>query len=389
MPIGNFLGTTMKDNKIVIARLWPRYKGGVTSRAGVIMGLDSNRFRTIFIYLMKSSNEPNFFEQKGCTTYYLSKKKFLRVLNPGIIYKLVKILKDEKVDIVHCHQHQATTYGNIAAIIAKKPVVIAHVHGLNRSKNPRRKFANQVTLRWVNKILTVGEAVRGDVIKANPGVRPEKIVSIGNSIDCNRFAKAQITKAGAKEKIGLEPNSFVFGTVGRLAPTKGYSYLITAFARAKRQIPSAHLVLVGDGRLRSNLEKVASETAAADSIHFLGRRDDISQLLKAMDVFVISSIAEGLPRTLLEAMAGGVLCIGTNVGGVSEILADGEFGCLVLPKNESTLAEAMIKLARTPEKEQQKLIDNARKRVYTCYDHRVLIKKIENIYETEYSAAAN
>lgn len=379
----------MKDGKIVIARLWPRYKGGITSLAGVIMGLDPNRFRTIFIYLMKSSNEPNFFEQKGYTAYYLSKKKFLRVLNPGIIYKLVKILKGEKVDIVHCHHHQATTYGNIAAIIAKKPVVIAHVHGLNRSKNPRRKFANRVILRWVNKILTVGEAVREDVIKANPGVRPEKIVSIGNSIDYNRFAEAQITKAGAKEKIGLEPNSFVFGTVGRLAPTKGYSYLITAFARAKKQIPSAHLVLVGDGRLKSELERQACETTTANSIHLLGRRDDIPQLLKAMDVFVISSIAEGLPRTLLEAMAAGVPCIGTNVGGVSEILVDGEFGCLVPPKNERTLAEAMIKLAKMPEKEQQKLIDNARKRVYARYDHKAIIKKIESIYETEYNTVVN
>lgn len=379
----------MKDGKIVIARLWPRYKGGITSRAGVIMGLDPNRFRTIFIYLMKSSNEPNFFEQKGCTAYYLSKKKFLRVLNPGIIYKLVKILKDEKVDIVHCHHHQATTYGNIAAIIAKKPVVIAHVHGLNRSKNPRRKFANRVILRWVNKILTVGEAVREDVIKANPSVRPEKIVSIGNSIDCNRFAEAQITKAGAKEKIGLEPNSFVFGTVGRLAPTKGYSYLIAAFVQVKKQIPSAHLILVGDGRLRSELERQACETTTANSIHFLGRRDDIPQLLKAMDVFVISSIAEGLPRTLLEAMAAGVPCIGTNVGGVSEILADGEFGCLVPPKNERTLAEAMIKLAKMPEQQREELAEKSRHRVIEKYGHRVVRKKLENIYETEYRAVAN
>jgi len=373
----------MKGSRVVVARIWSRYRGDVSSRAGIIAGLDTERFRTICIYLMKNSSEPNYFEQKGYSVYYKSKKRFLRVLNPGIICKLVKVLKDEKVDIIHCHRHQSSTYGTIAGLIARTPSVVTHVHGLNRSKNARRKLVNRLTLRLADKILTVSEGVRQDVLKANPAVKAEKVISIGNSIDYERYANVSTTKQQAKENIGLKADSFVFGSVGRLAPTKGYSYLISAFESVKKEIPAACLVFIGDGRLRNELEKQASETAAVDSIHFLGYRDNVPELLKAMDVFVLSSIAEGLPRSLLEAMAAGVPCVGTEVGGIPEILADGEFGYLVPPKDDKALAEAMLGLAEKTYLQREALIQKARQRVMDKYSHAVVRERLENIYDNE------
>jgi len=374
----------MKDGRIVVARLWHRYRGLVSSRAPIILGLDRQKYHTVIIYLMKNSEKPNFFEQRGCTVYYISQKKFFRVFNLRALWRLIRLLKREKVDILHCHRHQAVTYGTIAAKLAVVPVVIAHVHGLNRSKSPKRKFVNSIVLRWVDKILTVGEAVRNDVLQENAVLRPEQIISLGNSIDYDRFASTNISKSQAKQNIALKPETFVFGTVGRLAPTKGLSYLIDAFVKVKQVITSAQLIIIGQGRLQNQLEQQAANTPYADSIHFLGHRDNMPELYRAMDVFVLSSIAEGLPRSLLEAMASEVPCICTNVGSVSEVLAESEFGLLVPPRDHESLAEAMIKLGGITEKERVRLAKSAKKRVCDCYSHGVIIQRLDNIYQTEY-----
>ncbi len=379
----------MKDGKIVVARLWHQYKGGVPSRTPVILGINPQKYQTIFIYLMGNSDEPSYFELKGYKTFYISRKKNLRIFNLWTIWKLTGVLKQEKVDILHCHLHKASVYGAISARVAGVPVVFSHVHGLNRSKSWQRKLINRLVLRKVNKIFAVGESVRKDVLESNPFLSPEKVVSLGNSIDYGRYSQVEISKQQAKEDIGLKADSFVFGTIGRLTLTKGYSYLIEAFAQLKEQIPSAHLIFVGEGRLQNELEQQAAETPYADSIHFLGPRSDITSILKAIDVFVLSSIAEGLPRSLLEAMAARVPCIGTKVGGIPEILADGEFGYLVSPKDDDALAEAMMKIANISEQEREKLIKKAWQRVADEYSHETVRKKLENIYETEYKTVAN
>ncbi len=379
----------MKNGKIVVARLWHQYKGGVPSRTPVILGINPQKYQTIFIYLMGNSNEPSYFELKGYKTFYISRKNNLRMFNPWTVWKLTGVLKQEKVDILHCHLHKASVYGAIAASVAGVPVVFSHVHGLNRSRSWQRKLINRLVLRKVNKIFAVGESVRKDVLESNPFLSPEKVVSLGNSIDYGRYNQVEISKQQAKEDIGLKADSFVFGTIGRLTLTKGYSYLIEAFAQLKEQIPSAHLIFVGEGRLQNELEQQAAETPYADSIHFLGPRSDITSILKAMDVFVLSSVAEGLPRSLLEAMAAKVPCIGTKVGGIPEILADGEFGYLVSPKDDDALAEAMMKIANISEQEREKLIKKAQQRVADEYSHEIVRKKLEDIYETEYKAVAN
>ena len=379
----------MRDSKIVVARLWNQYKGSVPSRAPVILGINSQKYHTILIYLMKNSNEPNYFESKGLKVFYISGKNKPRIFNPLILLKLANILKREKVDILHCHLHKASVYGAIAAGLAGVEVVFSHVHGLNRSKALRRRLINRLILPKVNKILTVGEAVRQDVLQSNPFLTEQKVISLGNSIDYEQFANIEITREKAKENLGLQTNSFVFGSTGRLAPTKGYGYLIEAFGQVKRQIPQAELVFAGDGRLRGELERKAATMGYAASVHFLGQRADVPQILRAMDVFVLPSIAEGLPRSLMEAMAAGLLCIGSRVGGVPEILANGQAGYLVEPKNETALAQAMVKLAKITNSAKEQLIAKARQRVTEQYSHDLIIKKLENIYEAEYKAAGD
>lgn len=373
----------MEKDKITIALLWPKYSGKVTSVNDLVLGLDKRRFEVIFIYLTGYGKSSNFLEEAGYEVFYLSNIERISVFSFSILLRLAKILKEHNVDILHCHRHKPTVYGVTAAVIAKTPVIMAHVHGLRRSRNFRRKLINFLLFKKLNRIIAVANSVKKDVLRNNWFLSDEKIFVLENSVDYERFADLSISKKNAKQMLGLPSDVFVFGTVGRLAPTKALSYLIEAFSKVKEQQPSAHLVLIGDGQCRAELELQASNVSCRNSIHFLGYRDNIELLLRGMDAFVLSSVAEGMPRVILEAMASGVPCIATEVGGIPEIINGDQVGFLVPPRDSRALAGAMIELAKMSEKNRQKLIDNARLKVYSCYSHQMVMKRLEKIYETE------
>ncbi len=373
----------MRKDRINLALLCPRCSGNTTSFNDLVLGLDKERFNVIFIYLSGYGVEKNLIEEAGYKVFYLSNLKRVDSFRFSIFFRLVKILKKHNVDILHCHRHKPMVYGTISAVLTKTPVVLSHVHGLGRSRYLRRKVSHFLLFRKIDRIICVADSVREDVIKNNWSMPEEKICVLENSVDCERFADVSISKDDSRRRMGMPSDAFIFGTIARLVPTKGLLYLIEAFQKVKVQMPSAHLVLLGDGPCKAELEQQASDMSCRDSIHFLGHRDNIEHLLRGMDVFVLSSVAEGMPRVILEAMAAGVPCIATKVGGIPEIITNNETSFLVPPMNEEALTEAMIELAKMPEEKRQKLVDNARQKVYSCYSHKVVMKKLENIYETE------
>ncbi len=378
----------MKKDRITVALLWPKYDGGVTSINDLVLGLDKERFEVIFIYLSGYGAQKNLIEEAGYEVFYLSNIELLKAFRFSILFKLVGILKRHNVDIIHCHGHKPTVYGAIAGRLAKTQAVLAHVHGTDRTANFRRKLTNLVLFRKIDLFLPVAHAVKEDVLKSNWLVPAEKLSVLDNSIDYQKFAEVSISKEDAKEMLGLPLDAFVFGTVARLSPNKGQVYLIKAFEKVKQTLHSAHLVFAGDGRIRNELENEAEKTGFSDSIHFLGLKDDISQIYKAMDVFVLPSIgSEGMPRVVLEAMAAGVRCIGTNVGGTPEVLCDKAFGYVVEPRDSSALAEAMIIAANTPSEELQELSQKASDRVRQFYSHDVAREKLRELYESELEKA--
>jgi glycosyltransferase involved in cell wall biosynthesis len=375
----------LRKDKINVALLWSKYSGNVTSVNDLVLGLDRERFNIIFIYLSGHGVDKNLIEEAGYQVFYLSRIKRLKIFRFSILRRLVKILKEHNVDILHCHAHKATVYGTISAMLAKTPVVIAHVHGLGRSHNFKRKLMNFLLFRKINRIIPVAESVKKDVLKNNWFLSENKFFVLENSVDYERFAVVSIPKKDARQMLEVPSDAFVFGTVGRLAPTKGLSYMIEAFAKVKQQMPSSHLVLLGDGRCKAELQNQAVSTSYQDSIHFLGRRENIPQLLKGIDVFVLASIAEGLPRVILEAMAAGVPCIATQVGGIPEIINTENVGIWVPPANADALAEAMLKVANMPRDRLEKLTESAQNRVRQVYSHDVVGEKLRKLYESEFA----
>ncbi len=375
----------MRKGKINLALLWPEYDGGVTSVNDLVLGLDKNRFNVIFIYLSGYGVEKNLIEEQGYEVFYLSNIELINAFRFPILFKLVKILKDHQTDMLHCHVHKPTVYGTMAAKLAGTPIVLSHVHGLGRSGNFRRKLTNYLLSRKCSRIISVANSVKEDVLRNNWRMPAEKVSVLENSVDYARFADVSVTKADARGMLELSPKAFVFGMVGRLAPTKGLPHLIEAFSMVKKDLPLAQLVLLGNGPSRAELEQQASKTSCRDSIHFLGHKDNIEQLYRAMDIFVLSSVAEGMPRAILEAMAAGVPCIATEVGGIPEILPNRDVGRLVPARDSNALATAMIDLANTPAGQLRQLAGNASDRVREFYSHEVVMEKLANLYESEFA----
>jgi glycosyltransferase involved in cell wall biosynthesis len=370
-------------DKINLALFWPRYSGNVTSFNDLVLGLDKKRFNVIFIYISGYGVEKNLLKEAGYKVFYLSNIQRINTFRFSILFRLVRILKEHNVDIIHCHRHKSMVYGTIAAVLAKTPVVLSHVHGLDRTRNMGRRLLNFFLFKRVNRIIGCARSVREDVLKNNWSVPREKISVLENSVDYERFADVSISKEDAKRILGLPSDAFVFGTIGRLTPTKGQLYLIEAFAKVKQKLPKSMLLLIGDGRLENVLRAEASKTGFGKSIHFFGWRTDIPQILKALDVFVLSSLAEGTTRAILEAMAAGVPCVATEVGGIQEIIIGNNVGLLVPPKDENALAEAMITLANAPEQKLKGIIERAKERIRSNFNHDVVMKKLENTYEME------
>jgi len=373
----------MRNGKIIVARFWPKFGGDIPSRTPVILGINPQKYETICIYLTKNSSNPNIFEKNGKKVFYITDKPELPLFKPGVFLKLVAILKNEGVDILHCHKHKSVVYGTIAGKLAKVPIILAHVHGIGRTRNLKRKLLNYFILRHVNRILAVGQAVKDDILRNNPSIKSEKVINIGNSIDYDKFSKVVKDDTLKKNKFGIEKDAFVFATAGRLAPTKGQKYLISAFAQVRKQLNDAQLLIAGTGKLKDELEKFALELGCSSNVHFLGYVDNMPEFYSCIDAFVLPSVAEGLPRAIIEAMAAGVPVIGTDVGGIPEILDNGSRGLLVPSKSQDALADAMLKTTNMLQQEKSAIISAAKEYIRQNYSHNVMIKKLEKIYDTE------
>lgn len=373
----------MKEGKITVALLSGRDMGDGTSIRELALQLDSSRFRIVTFCFGEKDLQPKNLDKNGREVFYFSEK--LRVFGISLLWELTNVLKSQGVDILHCQSHKAAVYGTIAAMFAKTPVVLVHVHGLGRSRNLRRRLMNLLLFRKINKIVPVANSVKEDVLRNNWFVPDEKLFVLENSVDYKRFAEVSVSKAEAKQMLGVPEDAFVYGTVGRLAPTKGLSYLIEAFCRVKEQIPAAQLVLLGEGRIGAELQKQAANTPYHSSIHFLGYRQNIEQLLRGIDVLVLASVAEGMPRAILEAMASGVPCVATGVGGIPEIINSEDAGFLVPAGDPAALVRAMVGVAKMPKDALIKLIQNAQNRIQRVYSHDVVREKLKKLYESEYN----
>jgi sugar transferase (PEP-CTERM/EpsH1 system associated) len=244
-------------------------------------------------------------------------------------------------DIVHSRNWGAID-AVVGARLARVPAVVHGEHGRN-DVDPDGKVTKHNLVRralgpMVDRIVCVSEDL-GQWLVEDVGIRSEKVRTIHNGVDIDRFRPGNASELRAR--CGFAADELLIGTVGRLDPIKDQGTLIDAFARLNRDSRPARLLVVGDGPSRGELEESARRAGVASLVTFFGMRDDIAELLRLFDLFVLPSIGEGISNTILEAMASGLPVVATRVGGNPELVAEGETGALVPRRRADALAAAL------------------------------------------------
>lgn len=246
-------------------------------------------------------------------------------------------------EVVHCHNPAPTLQAALPARLARARCVLATRHSLVEppyDRNAEIKFSTiaRLACRWVVGICEITcKNLRGA-----PLALPRKIVCVYNGV-------VPVTRVDAGSAAAItfpgKPNGFTLLFVGRLAAVKNLETLIRAFAQASAELSSLRLWIVGDGPVRPSLEALTTELGQSERIHFWGQRMDTAAFFSAADCFVMSSVSEGLPMSLLQAMSLGIPAITTDVGGMAEVLSLAQSGLLVPPGDHAAYSEAILRMA--------------------------------------------
>lgn len=257
--------------------------------------------------------------------------------------RLAHRLKEHNVDIVHSHCWGTYIEALLASKVARIPVITHGEHGTDHLDKRRRIIAYKIGAKITDQMLTVSQDLCDRFVRQYH-ISPHRVKSIMNGVNCQKFQPSDDVRQAWQSELALDDDHVVIGTVGRLSFEKDYQTLLEAFALVVKQSPKARLLLIGDGPDRGKLLVLTEQLNLSGSVKFLGMRSDVPALLNALDIFVLSSISEGIPNTILEAMCVGLPVVSTKVGGVPEIVQDGITGLLSRSRDPQSLANALTKL---------------------------------------------
>lgn len=260
--------------------------------------------------------------------------------------RLLEVCRRERVAIWHGHDYKSNVLGLLLRPFWPMRLVTT-VHGWvhQTRRTPLYYAIDRLCLPRYERVLCVSEDLRERCLVT--GVHPERCRLLENGIDTSRFAR-RIDRAEAKQRLGLPPDRFVVGAVGRLSAEKGFDGLIRAIDRLLRVGHDLELLIVGEGDERPHLEGLIAELDRGDRVRLLGYRDDVLPVFEAMDAFALSSLREGLPNVVLEAMALGVPVVATRIAGVPRLIRDCDNGLLVDVGSVDDLAGALGRLLVEP-----------------------------------------
>ncbi len=297
-----------------------------------------------------------------------------------VVPALRQLMRNRGIELVHSHLYHANLYGRLAAHREGIPAV-ASVHNTYARRKWYRHWINRYLARYTF-VVTAGSAdIERDVLEVDRLPR-EKVVRLANCIDLTRVDSVLIP-AEAKLRLGFAATDFVIGTVGRVEEQKGHVFLLEAFAQLRRLPGGANLrlLLVGDGRLLPALRETADRLGIAEACRFPGSITSLGDVYRALDLFIMPSLWEGLSLAMLEAMAAGLPVIATDVGGAREVLGDNQWGLLVPPKDAGTIAAAAEKLLANQQTCAAMAATGA-ERVRSHYSVAALARQLSEIYRT-------
>lgn len=280
-------------------------------------------------------------------------KDLIRSINPikdvSAFCELLKILRQEKPDIVHTHSSKAGIIGRWAAYFAKVPSIIHTFHGFGF--NPYQKlpvrwmfvFSEQITAPITHKLVAVAEEDIKKGVAYKIG-KKEQYTLIRSGIKLNDYQNLKIDVTQKRKELNLNSDEKIVLTIGPFKPQKNLVDFVRLAGRVTKVLPNTKFLIVGDGEQRQKIETEVNNLRLKNIVVLLGWRQDIAELITLCDVFVLTSLWEGLPRTILEAMAVGKPVVANAVDGTKEIVQPDKTGYLVEPFQINKMAEYVVKL---------------------------------------------
>ena len=350
------------------ARTW---RGGQNQVLLTVLGLRALGHRSMLI--AHAAGELRQRAQEGLELIPLAPKTEMDL---NAAWRLSRLIKQLNPDVLHAHDPHGVAMAALALSMStelRKPPLLASRRvdfHLGRNSLSRWKY------RQVDCFICASEAIRQMVIA--DGVHPNRAVTVHEGIDLERVGAAP--RAKLHEELWLPHEAPIVGNVAALVPHKGQRHLIEAAALVVRQVPDARFVIAGEGELRPALERQIKDHRLEKHVLLAGFRPDVLSLHKAFDIFVMSSVTEGLGTSLLDAMACAKPIVATTAGGIPEVVKDGETGFLVAPKDHRALADAVIALLKDPELRQRQ--GNAGlTRVRTRFSAERMVQDTLRVYE--------
>ena len=265
-------------------------------------------------------------------------------LRPGLrrpvdLFRLQQFIHDREPTIVHTFLLTASLYGRFAAMLARVPIVIGTEVNVYERKRPLHQVAERWLMRRTDAVIASAESVR-DFYVAQISADPAKVVVIYNAVDWSQLQTTK-TRDAVRAEVGVPANAPAAGIIARLTEQKAHRVLFDAIA-SRPELSALHLIAVGDGELRDELRRRVEQLGIANRVHFVGSRRDLGNLIGAIDMFVMPSLWEGLPLSLVLAMGAGLPVIASRVAGIPEVVTDNVSGVLVDPGDVPQLAAAMV-----------------------------------------------
>ncbi|MBV9358101.1 MAG: glycosyltransferase [Chloroflexi bacterium] len=297
------------------------------------------------------------------------------------LLRLAGVVKRGQYDIVHSHLFRADIYANLAAggLVPSQPRLVSTRHNDDRFfLNPFIGLTHYLLSTRQDMIIAISDHVARFTIAR--GVHDAtRVRRVYHGLDSGESAALDVDGQHLRSELGLSPEAFLVGNVGRLAPQKGQRHLVGAMPMLLERVPEAHLAIVGGGDLEPYLRELAREVGVSDHVHVLGPRRDVPAFMHAIDAFAMPSIWEGFGIVLLEAMAAGRPIVASRVATIPEVVEDGETGLLVPAGDAVALADALAWLARAPA-EARAMGEAGRQRLHTRFSLRKMVADTEGLY---------
>jgi len=335
---------------------------------------DPARFAVSLCGLKGPEPATRWLGEQGIEVRHLGRGRF----DPRIFGDLVRLARGCGARILHVHGYAAADFGRLAARAVGAKLVL-HEHFADPRMPAYQALADRLLAPWTDAAIAVSHSTRAFLV-GERFVPEERVRLIWNGAPLGEFAPVGQDRAlRVRRQLGLPDEGLVVGTIGRLNTQKGHRFLVDAAARLLARHIEVRVLIVGDGDLMDTLRQQTVDLGIADRVVFAGHRTDVPDVLGALDVFCISSLYEGTPLALFEAMAAGRAVVSTSVDGCREVLEDGVTGLLAPPGDAGGLAAALERVLAEPALRAR--LGQAALAASRAYDVRVCVQRMEGLYD--------